>query len=86
MAPAFPASSLDGLCALEITVNNLGSPAYMWAFAQRLEDGHYLLADRESLTQADMQKGIIGWAHDPAQKNSAVRSTIAWSPWRLPTH
>jgi hypothetical protein len=58
---SFPASSLDGLCALEITVNNLGSPAYMWAFAQRLEDGHFLLADRESLTQADMQKGLIGW-------------------------
>jgi len=58
---SFPASSLDGLCALEITVNNLGTPAYLWAFAQRLEDGHMLLADRESLLEPERQKGIIGW-------------------------
>jgi len=57
---SFPSSSLDGLCALEITVNNLGTPAYLWAFAQRIEDGHMLLADRESLLQAEMQKGLIG--------------------------
>ncbi|WP_135076277.1 hypothetical protein [Terasakiella sp. SH-1] len=58
---SFPSSSLNGLCALEITVNNMGAPAYMWAFAQRLEDGHFLLADREGLLEADMQKGLIGW-------------------------
>ncbi|SCA56812.1 hypothetical protein MTBPR1_30182 [Candidatus Terasakiella magnetica] len=58
---SFPSSSLNGLCALEISVNNIGAPAYMWAFAQRLSDGHFLLADREGLMQAQMQKGLIGW-------------------------
>jgi hypothetical protein len=58
---AFPSSDLEGLCGLEITLNNLGAPAYLWAFAQRLEDGHMLLADRESLLQSDLQKGVIGW-------------------------
>ncbi|WP_417819794.1 hypothetical protein [Terasakiella sp.] len=58
---AFPASPLDGLCALEITINNVGAPAYMWAYAQRIEDGHLLMADRESLLQPELQKGLIGW-------------------------
>ncbi len=58
---SFPSSELDGLCAIEITINNIGAPAYLWAFAQRLNDGHYLLADRESLLEPEMQKGLIGW-------------------------
>jgi hypothetical protein len=58
---SFPASQLNGLCALEITLNNRGAPAYMWAFAQRLSDGHFLLADRESLTESKEQQGLIGW-------------------------
>ena len=60
-AGSFPSSPLDGLCALQITVNNIGSPAHLWAFAQRLEDGHFLLADRESLVNSKLQKGLIGW-------------------------
>lgn len=58
---AFPSSSLNGLCAIEITLTNLGAPAYLWVFAQRLKDGHMLLADRESLLEATLQKGQIGW-------------------------
>ncbi|NVK20455.1 MAG: hypothetical protein HWE30_17310 [Methylocystaceae bacterium] len=58
---AFPSSKLDGLCALEITLNNMATPTYMWAFAQRIEDGHFLLADRESLLEPKRQKGLIGW-------------------------
>jgi hypothetical protein len=60
-ANTFPASPLSGLCALDITVNNLGAPAYMWAYAQRIEDGHLLMADRESLLESERQKGLIGW-------------------------
>ena len=33
----------------------------MWAYAQRIEDGHLLMADRESLLQPELQKGLIGW-------------------------
>ncbi len=58
---AFPTSPIDGLCALQIVINNVGAPAHLWAFAQRLEDGHFLLADRESLMNQDLQKGLIGW-------------------------
>lgn len=58
---SFPSSALEGLCALEITLNNRATPTYMWAFAQRIEDGHFLLADRESLVEPKRQKGLIGW-------------------------
>lgn len=58
---AFPSSALDGLCGLEITLNNRGAPAYMWAYAQRIEDGHMLLADRESLLETEPKQGLIGW-------------------------
>lgn len=57
----FPSSDLKGLCALEITLNNMGAPAYLWVFAQRLSDGHYLLADREGLINSEQQQGVIGW-------------------------
>lgn len=58
---SFPASPLEGLCALEITLHNSGTPAHMWVFAQRLSDGHMLLADRETLKESRAQKGLIGW-------------------------
>lgn len=59
--PQAPDSTLADLCAIDITLTNHGRPLYLWVFAHRLSDGHFLLADRDRLLDAEPLQGTIGW-------------------------
>jgi len=56
-----PVSLLGSLCAIDVTLTNHGAPQYLWAFAHRIEDGHFLLADRDDLLDPKTRQGTIGW-------------------------
>lgn len=59
--PQAPDSQLTDLCAIDITLTNHGRPLYLWVFAHRLSDGHFLLADRDRLLDPKTIQGTIGW-------------------------